>query len=127
MLHEFVSRQPWWDDEMAQLLFEIDLLCQPYLYTNFTPEKPNIAFSHIEWIDVTPQGYLVGLPVPRLDAIRQALGANAIFQGSRVEVNHRRSQTMPFSEGNAVDYYGYYCLDSMLMPGHLTPVWQDCV
>lgn len=125
MLAEFVSSQNWWQDEVAQILFEVDLLNQPYLYANLSLEKPAADFSHIQWLDFAPTGYSVQLPDAYIELIRQRLGPKADFQGNIVNVNHRQKQLMLFSDRHPLEHYAYYCLNSMLMPSDFVPVWGN--
>lgn len=125
LLFEFASMQPWWEDEVAQLFFEIDLLNQPYLYHNFVPEKPAVPFKHIQWLGSTKDGYQVQLPPAHCAAINELLGDKATFQGDFIEINHRQNQLLNFYDRYTEKHLGHYCLDRLYGPGGLLPVWQD--
>jgi len=51
-LYQFVSEQPWWSDKKAQMLFEVDILNTPYLYSTL-PVRGNDCFeNHLKYITV---------------------------------------------------------------------------
>lgn len=127
VLFEFVSTQPWWEDELAQVLFEVDQLNIPYPYANLALEKPVIDFQHVQWVDLTPTGYCIQLPAAYRETIRKRLGSVASFQDGLVEVNHRQKQLMYFHDGHTKEHYANYVLNSMITVRDLVPDWRDCI
>lgn len=124
-LRDHLATQAWWHDETAQLMFEIDLLNRPYLYSNsvFGLEADLIRQVQVE--SITQDGYQVRLPEAALDLIRGVLGNRATFTSSRTFVNHRRGQHQAITSTTPVSEYLAYCVELTYSLGSLYPSWSD--
>ena len=91
MLLEFASSQSWWQDEIAKILFEVDLINREYMYSGTVAPK-HYPFSYLEILDTTADGYLLKLPPLVAEEVKTALGVKASFNSECVEVNHKQKQ-----------------------------------
>lgn len=105
LLADFVTTQPWWTDKNARQLFEIDLLRQPYFYSN-TPFTPSTyAFAYIQIVDTTENEYIVALPETTLALLAQftALPNAGSLSGRPVQIEHTKKGKMPFITTRGID------------------------
>jgi len=124
LLLEFVSSQPWWRDEAAQLWFEIDLLNRPSL---FHPEIRTVPqpVRRVHVLSAQPDGYLVEIPAASLEQARSYLGAKATFRGgASIRIDHKQSQFLHVPSSR-VEVQWMQCYQSAFNIVQISPTWRD--
>ena len=124
-IYEYVSSQDWWADEIAQLMFELDMLEMPYMYSDSAIEQPVYEFRHLRGLELAPDGYKVELPTAQMPTLRRVLGKRALFASSQVLVNHRHSKGAQLPAEAMDKDPGTYCMLYSLTSSQLVPDWQN--
>ena len=125
LLLEFFATQPWWQDETAQYLFEIDQLNLPYVYSNSVMQPEALALKHVQLLSVTADGYLVQVKEGSVPLLHEMMRCNMKFRSHRLFVNHRSGQYTPLAgETPTIDEI-LYCGVLSFLPGALYPSWTD--
>lgn len=125
LLYRFVSSQPWWCDQTAQLCFEMDLLNRPQFYSPNFKEAP-YSFQHANILEVLPGEYIVEVPETFLPSLRAYLGAKASFQSNPIRINHQQKQ-FPYYPSPNVENYWLHCYHGAFTIAQVSPCWQDFV
>lgn len=128
LLRDFAAAQPWWQDDRARALFEVDLLGKPYLYRNTPVHRPEHDFEHIQVVDVLDRGYLVevsgGLPSLLRRYAAGLMSDPAIDKSSVVHIDHEKAH-QPYrprgNEGINIDY----CNRMITRIGNILPSWSS--
>jgi len=55
-LYQFVSEQEWWTDPAARVLFEVDVLNTPFLYSSPPRGDANRFVSHLHYLNLVEMG-----------------------------------------------------------------------
>lgn len=126
LLFDFASKQCWWNDTKVRVLFEIDLLLQPYFYSNTPFLMPSYKFDFVNVIETTERGYLVILPqehkclieefIP--EPVTDALNSNVIH------IDHLRVQ-MPFIKDRGIEHNADYCHGVMMRQHAVLPELKE--
>jgi hypothetical protein len=123
LLTQFVSSQPWWHDETAQLCFEVDLLNRPHLYAPDIKESPS-PLNHLKVLELTPGGYVVDLPEPFLPTLKSLLGPKASFQTNPVAIDHSQNQFACDPSSDA-ELHWVFCYHSAFSIVQISPTWES--
>jgi tRNA A37 methylthiotransferase MiaB len=126
LIRGFVRSMPWWDLEDVRVLFEVDLLNRPYVYSN-TPMHLNAdLFSYVDVLESVSRQYTVRLPERHLDILRQTIGVEGVVDGSgdTFRVNHRRQQ-YPYMASESLDHNAGYCHGMVIRIQHMLPGWSS--
>lgn len=126
LLNQFVRTQDFWNDPVARLFFEVDLINRPYMYNNTPIIAKRTPFQHLIVINVAANGYLVEVPTEYLKYLRESLGYPPGEGGvvNRFEVNHRRSQ-LPFMLTKSLYEHFAYCQDMSRRLNAIIPAWLE--
>jgi len=125
MLLEFASSRPWWSDEQARILFEVDLMNREYMYSSIVMPK-RYHFKYLEILDTTADRYLLKLPPSVVEEVKTALGVKATFNSNCVEVNHQQRQEA-FDETIPVEERIMRSFHIFMTPYAYLPEWRDCM
>lgn len=122
LFHRFAASQPWWDEE-TRVLFEIDMVNKPYVYSG----RESYATRHVfEELELTPvdHGFLVRAPRRCLPLLRELVemveGADEASDTFRVDY---RRQQLPCMEGRGLDHNAHYCHGVMTNIRNAMPRW----
>jgi hypothetical protein len=119
-----VRRQPWWQDDVARALFEVDLVNWPYLYSNTPFVQLPASFSAVRVIDQGPRTYTVEVDEQWHDALTASVTlATPLPTGIRFVVDHKRMQ-FPFRSSQSLDHNGSYGFGMVQRPENMMPVWR---
>lgn len=124
-LREFVSSQPWWNDETVQALFEADLLNRVYIYAAPVRELESDAFTHLRVLATEETGYVVSVPLALQTQLKRILGQRMNFVGGVTRIKHAQKQQplsdMPYGSS----WHWNYCSFRMITSRHLAATWED--
>ncbi|MFD9889685.1 cobalamin-dependent protein [Amycolatopsis sp. NPDC059027] len=118
-LADFVRTQPWWEDDAARALFEVDLVNRPYVYSNTPLEKFDYPFEALTIHDVGGRGYSIEVS----GALRELLVDQKPPPG-RIRVDHMRSQH-PHMPSQSFDHNSLYCFAMIQRVADLSPEWSE--
>jgi hypothetical protein len=124
MLFDFASTQTWWQDENAQLFFELDLLNRGHLYKGNIPAKQYYPFRHVKLVDTTASSYWVELPSSCIAQVNDMLGIKANLNSSLVEINHHQNQTV-LNENASIEENLFECTFAYISLFDYLPEWHD--
>lgn len=124
LLLEFAARQPWWVDDKARMCFEIDLLNQPYFYSNTPFTLSKYKFEFIDILDVQTRGYLIALKTDVV-SIRKLLPVTIqeVLSGETIYVEHLRMQ-MPYVEERGIEHNADHCHGVLMRIQAVLPEWK---
>lgn len=124
-LREFVSSQPWSNDEIVQALFEVDLLNRVYVYAEPVRELESDAFTHLQVLATEETGYVVSVPRAVQTQLKRILGQRMSFAGGVTRIKHAQKQQplsdMPYGSS----WHWNYCSFRMITSRHLAATWED--
>lgn len=126
MLHQFVSRESWWDIDPVRFLFEIDLLNRPYIYSNSPTRAIRWVFEHAKILNSRSGEYRVQLPAEMVPLIHLLIATGAGRSGQPapvVKIDHHRAQ-YAFVPSQGLEHNIGYCHGMMLRARDLFPVWS---
>ena len=124
VLFDFASTQAWWQDETAQLFFELDLLNRGQLYKGNIPDKQYYPFRHLKLLDTTASSYWVELPTSCIAQVNEMLGIKANFDSNLVEINHHQGQTV-FDETASLEKNLFECTFVFISLFDYLPEWRN--
>ncbi|WP_447041105.1 hypothetical protein [Streptomyces sp. DSM 118878] len=123
-LRDFARSQPWWSDDTARGLFEMDLVNRPYVYSSTPIEQHDHPF---ETLRVTPgQGrtYTVELGKEWHEALATAARLDpAPPVGTTFTVDHKRLQ-YPYMAAQSIDHNANYCHGMIEKIENIVPFWR---
>jgi hypothetical protein len=124
LLHHFVAQQPWWDDPNARFLFEIDLLNQPYMYSNTPFSAGGYAFATVNLIDETDRNYIVEVPEAQLPLLHEfmPLGGDTRDSSTIRLIDHKQLQH-PYIESQGLTHNANYCHGRLIRMSSVLPRW----
>jgi len=123
LLYEFVSAQHWWSDKTAQLFFEVDLLNRGYIYS--VPIKhEQYPFKYLKIIDTLSSGYVVEIPSPFEEKIKDMLSTKASFSSNCAEINYIHSQK-PLKENSSQEEITNHCYRMFYNAYSYMPEWRN--
>lgn len=123
-LTEFAAAQPWWSDDTARGLFEIDLVNRPYVYSSTPIEKHAHDFEVLTVHAVAKRGYRVELSPAWHEALATAVRLDEIPPSGPVfEVDHKRLQ-YPYMAGQTLDHNANYCHGMIEKIENIAPIWR---
>jgi radical SAM superfamily enzyme YgiQ (UPF0313 family) len=124
LLEQFAQAQNFWNDPVAEFLFEVDLIHRPYVYRNTPIVSKRRKFRYLRVVDVHAKGYVVEVPSRYAAHLREygTLMARAGLM-NRFEVNHRRLQ-LPFTPSKSLHEHFVYCQDMSQRMMSFLPAWQ---
>jgi radical SAM superfamily enzyme YgiQ (UPF0313 family) len=106
-LSAFVQAQPWWAREEARVLFELDLLELPYVYSPNAIHGPRYDWKHVSLLRRAAGEVVVEIADRNLALIEDALFGRR--QGHhRYGINYRRQQ-FPFMSSKSTEENAAYC------------------
>ena len=127
LLADYSMRQDWWSDPLARGAFEMDLLARPYIYRE-PVSVPRFDFSQVSvYGQEDDQSFLVDISaeLARLLTERELVAEDAIEQGpSRVRIDHRARQKMPYMAHRSVEHNANYCQGMVLRFREVLPTWH---
>jgi hypothetical protein len=123
LLIDFFRSQPWSEDRMAQVFFEVDLLNRPQPY-NSAIEQLTLPFGHLDLLGASPDGYHLAIPQDLMEPIANALGVKASFHTQRVSVDHNQGQSL-FTSYLPVEACWMQCYQSSFSVAKYAPAWRD--
>ena len=126
LLYDFVSSQPWWGDERARVLFEIDLFNKMYIYSNTPMTEPSIPVQHVRLSKVSNREYRVEVPEPYCELLADVVDVQEIepqADGRCVfRVDHKRNQ-FPARPEQSLRDRADYCYGMIMRGAKLLPKW----
>lgn len=126
LLYEFVSSQPWWADGTVRTLFEIDLLRQPYIYSNSTFLADTYPFVYVNVLETTERGFLIELSEETLALLTEFIRVpdSSELAGKTIHLDHLapKGQTHCVDEHGA-DYYFEVCHAFLIRLDDFLPKW----
>jgi len=106
LVYRFVSSQDWWEDEYARLLFEIDLVKRPHIYSNTPVEASQVPFDSLKLIKTAHCDYTVEIPNCHLPLLDQQLWQNVTSNQqtgySSFHLKHKHGQ-LPYNPEQPLD------------------------
>lgn len=124
-LREFVSSQPWWNDETVQALFEADLLNRVYVYAGPVRELERDAFTHLQVLATEETGYVVSVPLAVQTHLKGILGQRMNFAGGVTRISHAQKQLQLSDMPYGSSWHWTYCSFRMITSRHLAATWED--
>ena len=127
LLHEFVTLKKWWQDEKARVLFEIDMLSKPFIYSNTELDVSGNMFQELKILDMTESEYFVEVPKKyisllgggnNLKEINNSAEENYLFR-----LDHKKGQ-YPFNPTQNRRDNADYCYGMIMKVNTLIPEWQ---
>jgi putative methyltransferase len=120
LLKDFIDACGWGDDEAVAAVFELDLLCRPYIYAE-APRRPGCALSRFD-VEVDADADLLHAEL-RAGAVALPSGDGTVLRaGDRLSIRHSRARKLPFFGGAASVHSASYCQGMMLRMRELMPV-----
>lgn len=125
LLADFVSTQAWWDDTNAQVAFELDLLNQPYLYsdTTFYFEPSLFHHLHVE-SNAKDRTYSVEIPQQYLSIVQELMPNLEMAAGNQFGVSHKRAQYPTFGFRLDMEQMASYCHGMLMRIKSIMPKWE---
>jgi hypothetical protein len=123
-LVEFAAAQSWWADPAARMLFEIDLLSRPYVYSNTPLEAYDYPFGSVQILEADRRRYTVRIPLAwhELFATATRLDPSDVV-GDTFEVDHKRLQ-YPYMATESIDHNSNYCFGMIERVQNIIPAWR---
>lgn len=127
LLYNFVSSQPWWSDECARTLFELDGFNRPFVYSNTPIKPPDYPLQHIKCLEVNETGRSFLLEIPRqyLPFLDQTVVESTVEPGDDTAIcrlDHAREQ-FPYSQEKGRRDNAEYCHGTIMRIAKILPVW----
>jgi radical SAM superfamily enzyme YgiQ (UPF0313 family) len=124
LLYQFISSQAWWDDDETRALFEVDLINNPYLYSNTPIKEKKYSFEHLRVLEVTSKGYIVDVPETSLSLLNELVEIREVGKqtGNVFLVDHKKMQ-YPFMKSRSLDHNAGYCHGMILRIKNIIPDW----
>jgi hypothetical protein len=127
VLWRFARSQPWWQDEEARLLFEIDCIGAPFVYSNteFAPDR--LADLGLEYLAIRDTGdRTLRVTVEHADdrrAARAVFGDDRAFSGT-FDVDFKADH-FPFMAAKPVRENYTYVYGIIHRASVIAPTWSD--
>lgn len=123
-VREYVERQPWWRDPMAQALFEVDLVNRPYVYSTTPLDRPDHVGRSVSVVEADSRRYVVEIDERRApDLLRWLRRPPETVDGGVYVVDHRRRQ-YPYMHARGLDHNAHYCFGMIDKVENITPTWS---
>lgn len=126
-LYGFASSQPFWNDDNARFLFEIDMLAKPYLYANTTLDAPGFSTQHVTVLEASDRAIVVEIPGDLARLVGQDIdftGAHSDGESRLFRIDHRRAQH-PFRKSQTREENASYCSGSVMRIANILPTWTQ--
>lgn len=125
LLKGFASSLPWWSDRRARLLFEVDMISRPYLYSNTPLDKPDVDLEFLKIKEVQERQYLVEVSADDLEVLRPLVlqDQDSTASGGLLRVNHERSQ-YPYRPRKNEFHDADYCNGMIMRIVSILPLWE---
>jgi hypothetical protein len=121
-LSKFVASQPWWEREETRVLFELDLLELPYVYTPNLVDSPKYRWKHVSLLRQVNAEILVELPERSVSLMEDSLfGQQPGFR--RYGISYRRQQ-FPFMSSRSTEENAAYCHGMIQRLAAMKPAWR---
>lgn len=111
LLYRFVRSQPWWNEPAARVLFELDMLSRPFVYSNTPFEVPAIEFERVRVLDVSDRRFAAELRAADVGLVEK----HAMFgvveddpDAGLLLLDHKRGQR-PFHARQSEQHNANYC------------------
>ncbi|MEM7530539.1 MAG: B12-binding domain-containing radical SAM protein [Chloroflexota bacterium] len=116
LLYAFVSSQPWWSDANARTLFEVDLLAQPYIYSDTPFTQTGYTLQELALDQITERGYVVRLSDEQYTLLDEFVSLPENTAHNRLlHIDHSQPKgQIPSFDARGIDVVGDYCY-SLLM------------
>lgn len=127
-LHDFASSQPFWKDECARFLFEIDMLAKPYIYANTPVDVPDVWDDFLTTPRASGREVVVTIPnrlAPLIAGeLHRAAAASAGGNGDSrtLRLSHKREQH-PLRSSQTREENASYCSGSIMRIADILPTW----
>jgi tRNA A37 methylthiotransferase MiaB len=122
-LRRFVKSQPWWSDDRVRVLFEIDTLNRPYIYSNTPLDSHDDELESLELLDRAGRGYVVRVPPACLPGLTGSVNMELVPADGVFIIDHKRLQ-YPFMTGQSRDHNGSYCHGMIEKIENIMPLWR---
>lgn len=122
-IRRFARSQPWWDSAVVPVLFDIDALSRPYIYSNTPLESAADTLGVLRVVNSSERAYTVQVPTQHLPLVADAVGVRQAPADGLFVVNHKRMQ-YPFMAAQSLDHNGSYCHGMIEKIGNILPSWQ---
>lgn len=127
LLYRFACSQKWWSDERARVLFELDMLSKPFIYSNTEITKPEFPLQSVNVLDVSDRSYIVDVPLRHRLVLERLIGqsefddnddSQAVFR-----IDHKRAQ-YPFRPAQSRQENANYCNGVTMRVETIRPTWS---
>ncbi|KUL39427.1 cobalamin-dependent protein [Actinoplanes awajinensis] len=124
-LRNFVQSQDWWSDEQSRILFDLDQLNRPYVYSNTPLDTPQLLSGTMKLIRQGRRQYVVEVADEWADLVisRVRLEPDAKQPGRLFVVDHKRMQ-MPFMSSQTLEHNSHYCHGVIEKIENIAPFWR---
>lgn len=124
LLHAFVRSQDFWNDPLARLCWEIDLLNRPHVYRNTSLSVAPGMLESIRVADSSAGHYSIELPTPLMSELAEAieLPAPGVEEWAAASVHYRGGQ-LPFMPAKPLAEHYMYCQDMSHRTRSMLPSW----
>jgi radical SAM superfamily enzyme YgiQ (UPF0313 family) len=124
LLAGFVTSMPWREHDEVQVLFEIDLLNRPYVYSNTPMRLSSASFRKLRVESVRSHEYVVEVPEQYADLLKETIGVEGVIHGSGSTflVDHKRQQ-YPHMASESLEHNAGYCHGMIIRIQHILPAW----
>lgn len=120
-LADFLAELGVADDEPSRVLFDLDLLSRPHVYSNTPMSRGSGLLEHVEIVAEGRSSLVVRLPQRHAGLALERLGLpNSASRD--LEVEYRRTQ-MPFMANKPLEDNLSYCEAKLHKMGSILPVW----
>ncbi len=130
-LYEFVSSQEWWADPVAQVLFEVDVLNTPFLYSS--PPRGNAShfmshLNHLNLMEIGSKRSVVHVDEEFRDLVASHIDIDILSDGpgggDLYEINYVTNQ-IPFMPSWTTEQIGNHGQGRIQSNRSLMPKWAE--
>jgi len=122
LLRGFVSSCAWWAHEEVRVLFELDQLTMPYVYTS-TPLTTTALGDAKILVNVSQRAFDVEIPADYVTVWREYVPAPLRDHvGGRYRITHAQGQ-LPYFVSQDLDHSAGYCFGMSIRIDQMAPTW----
>lgn len=125
-LFGYASRQPFFDDDGARFLFEVDFIAKPYVYSNTPLNLPSFEPEHVRILEQDERAVTIEVPehfLPLIESDVAHLDRGTASGSPRFRLDHNRAQH-PFRAAQSREENASYCSGSIMRIGDILPLWS---
>jgi hypothetical protein len=123
LLADFVPAQPWWDDPVVRVAFELDLVSRPYIYVE-PVRMPVYDFEHLAPRPVGKHTLSVARPALLAEAAGSSLALEGADGAGRLLVEHAPTRKLPVMARRSLNHNLSYCQGMILRLRELLPSYR---